>query len=167
MPPKPGLTRHPTGILVLEVCPDDKASDAPAEVTATPEAIPDAPAEGVANANGSTGLLAAIATDWLAHLKATGTSASTLASYEADLGYATSHFGSMDHPGMWTESDIATFEASAKVTCTKSGKPKAKPTIMKTCRVLRLAVTWAFETKRIKSTPYAYKGRVTSIPSGK
>ena len=107
-----------------------------------------------------TGVLEQIGNDWLEHLNASGTSASTLASYAADFGNAKKHFGSMDAPNLWTEHDITGYENAMSVTHTRSGKPKAMPTIMKTRRVLRMALTWAFETRRISSIPYATKGRI-------
>ena len=107
-----------------------------------------------------TGVLEQIGNDWLEHLKTTGTSASTLASYAADFANAKTHFGSMDNPAMWVEDDIARYENATSVTHTKSGKPKAMPTIMKTRRVLRMALTWAFGTGRLASLPYACKGRI-------
>ena len=163
-----------TPSIVLEVLPDksnapmpwDPPSKTAIETPTTPIDEPDAIREEdcsrivMVHVLKGTGVLEQIGNDWLEHLNASGTSASTLASYAADFANAKTHFGSMDNPGMWVEDDIARYENATSVTHTKSGKAKAMPTIMKTRRVLRMALTWAFETRRISSIPYATKGRI-------
>lgn len=131
-----------SGIRVVEDTPTT-----PQALTIEPEAAP-APA-------GATGRLAEIKAAWIDHLRTSGTSESTCLSYQNDLAVAEKHFGSMDNPGWWTTDDVAKFEASDGVITTKSGRPKAMPTVLKTRRVLRLAVAWAFATGLIASSPYA------------
>ena len=53
-----------------------------------------------------------------------------------------------------TEKQIAKFNASDLVTKKKNGKGKAQPTVLKTRRALRLALTWAESRKLIAKAPY-------------
>ncbi len=48
---------------------------------------------------------------------------------------------------------MAIYFASDRVTKLRTGKPKAKPSVDKTRRVLRLALVWAAEKKLIKAAP--------------
>ena len=48
---------------------------------------------------------------------------------------------------------MATYYGSKPVTKLRSGKSKAKPSIDKTRRVIRLALVWAVEKKLLKAAP--------------
>ncbi len=94
---------------------------------------------------------------WLDHMRGLGKSQATVASYAGDLEIATKHFG--DGAVIPTADEVRAYEESEAVTRTRTGKPKAKPTILKTRRALRLAVTWAKGAGIIDASPYAAGGR--------
>jgi hypothetical protein len=112
-----------------------------------------APAKGKATPPAPAGSLRAIGNGWLDHMKAKGSAPSTLSSYAADLDVAHEFFGDAKATEV-TADQIAKFEVSKGVVKKASGKPKAKPTILKTRRALRLALTWAVEKKLLKAAPY-------------
>ena len=56
-----------------------------------------------------------------------------------------------------TEQKVTAFFESDIVTKTRTGKPKARPTIAKTRRVLRMTLTWAHEHKLIATVPVPEK----------
>jgi hypothetical protein len=111
--------KRPSGIRVIEDTPET-----PQALAVNPEA-----SETSQTPSGATGRLAAIKTAWIEHLRAQGTSESTCLSYQNDLAVAEKHFGSMDNPGWWTVDDVTKFEGSVGVVTTKSGGPKAMPTV--------------------------------------
>jgi hypothetical protein len=85
-----------------------------------------------------------------------GKSGGTIWSYGMELQAAQAELGADTLVGMLTPEDIRKFETSKRVNkLAKSGKPKAEPSVAKTKRVLRLAVTWAAETGLIAANPYA------------
>ncbi len=98
-------------------------------------------------------ILADVAAGFLAHLEKRGKTASTIASYRADLGIALRHFGPETKITNITVKQVGAFNASAAVTKTRAGKAKAKPGVDKTRRVLRLALVWAADTGLIKKAP--------------
>ena len=97
--------------------------------------------------------LAEVADGFLAHLDRRGKTASTIASYRADLGIALRHFGPKTKATDITAKHVAAFNACAAVTKTRAGKAKAKPGVEKTRRVLRLGLVWAAEAGLIKNAP--------------
>ena len=98
-------------------------------------------------------ILADVADGFLAHLEKRGKTASTIASYRADLGIALRHFGPETKAAGITAKQVETFNASAAVTKTRAGKAKAKPGVDKTRRVLRLALVWAADAGLINKAP--------------
>jgi hypothetical protein len=114
---------------------------------AKPPKAPESPAA-------TPGSLRAIGNGWLGSLRAAGHTPSTISSYGNDLEIAYEHLGADTAAGTLTEKQIAGFNASKGVTKKANGKPKAQPTILKTRRALRLALTWAAETKLIAKAPY-------------
>ena len=76
--------------------------------------------------------------------------AETKANVDGDLMLALEHFGAATPVDTLTTNQIAAFFASDLVTRTKKGTAKARPTILKTRRVLRLALTWAVETNLVE-----------------
>jgi hypothetical protein len=99
----------------------------------------------------------AVGMGWLESLRAAGHSPATTSSYENDLAVAYEHFGTDAPASEINEEQIATFNASEGVTRTKTGKPKAKPTILKTQRAFRLALVWAERAGVIAKAPFAEK----------
>ncbi len=102
--------------------------------------------------------LKAIADGWLSDMRARGKTPATVKSYEGDLALAMKFFDASRVAGAITSEEIAAYEASEIVTKTKSGKGKAMPTVLKTCRALRLALAWAQKAGVIVSLPYATAG---------
>jgi hypothetical protein len=173
--PEPTVATKPE---VPEFAKRAAARDTVAEMAAVPEVAPvaepahetpaptkkgRAPTAAKAKATGKTakaepaappGSLRAIGNGWLDHMKAKGSSASTLSSYAADLDVAHAFFGEVKAAEV-TADQIKKFESSKGVTKKRNGKPRAMPTILKTRRALRLALTWAAEKKLLKGTPYS------------
>jgi hypothetical protein len=100
------------------------------------------------------GSLRAIGDTWLEVLRADGHTPATVSSYANDLGIAYEHLGGNTPADEITVKQIAAFNASKGVVKTRTGRAKAQPTILKTRRALRLALTWAEETKLLKKAPY-------------
>jgi hypothetical protein len=100
------------------------------------------------------GSLRAVGAAWIDSLRADGHSVSTVASYGNDLGVAYEVLGADIAAEGITAKQIAAFDRCKAVLTKRNGKPKAQPTILKTRRALRLALTWAVETKLIKQAPY-------------
>ena len=97
--------------------------------------------------------LADVVTGYLAHLEAKGTAMMTRASYDADLKVALGALGEKTKLTALTARKVQNFFESDVVTKTKIGKAKAKPTIDKTRRVLRLALVWGAEQGWITEAP--------------
>jgi hypothetical protein len=118
----------------------------------TPKAAKPKPASKAPAA--APGSLRAIGDGWLESLRAAGHTPSTVSSYGNDLAIAYEHLGADTVAATITEKQIAGFNASKGVVKKDNGKPKAQPTILKTRRALRLALTWAADEKLIKRAPY-------------
>lgn len=117
-----------------------KATKRPTRNTGADRANSDAkPADGALT-------LADLADRYLKHMEAAGKSRGTVFSYSLDLGLAIKHFGEKTNVASLTPKKVQNFYDSDLVTKTRTGKGKAKPTILKARRVLRLALTWAAET---------------------
>jgi hypothetical protein len=101
----------------------------------------------------SSPTLANVADGYLADLEKHGKSASTITSYRIDLGVALRHFGPETKAAGITQKQVETFNTSAAVTKTRAGKAKAKPGVLKTRRVLRLALVWAADAGLIEKAP--------------
>ena len=104
--------------------------------------VPQLPRPPIATESPTT--LQAIAARWLDHMRGLDKTPATVASYEGDLAIATAFFG--EGSEVPTKEQIAAFEVSDGVMKTRKGRAKANPTILKTRRALRLALTWAAET---------------------
>ncbi len=136
-------------------------TEPPAEVNGTPPSENHAPEAAFGTVpelptpNDGPATLKTIADRWLNDMRARGKTPSTVASYLGDLGLAMKFFEASRVARSITADDIAAFEASDLVTKTKKGKSKAQPTILKSRRAFRLAMTWARETGVITTTPYA------------
>ena len=79
--------------------------------------------------------------------------AGTARSYGQDLQTAVTHFGAGTDVNALTAAKVAAYFEADVVMKKKSGKPKAKPTFLKTQRVLRLALVWAAEAGLIENAP--------------
>jgi hypothetical protein len=174
LPPKPAGRKRkpePTVATKTEVPAWAKraaAHDTAAEMAAVPEAAPEAEAPPTpkrrraakpeptpaAAATAKAGSLRAIGNGWIEAIRANGASVSTVSSYSNDLEVAYGFLDGDAPAGGITEKQIASFDKCKAVLTKKNGKPKAQPTILKTRRALRLALTWAAEAKLIKSAPY-------------
>ena len=100
----------------------------------------------------ATSTLKEIAARWLDHMRGLDKTPATVASYEGDLAIATAFFG--EGSEVPTKEQIAAFEVSDGVMKTRKGRAKANPTILKTRRALRLAITWAHASGLITTNPY-------------
>ncbi len=105
--------------------------------------------------------LAELSGGYLAHLEAKGTSIMTRASYAADLAVAIKALGEKTRISTLTARKVGNYFESDAVVKTRTGKAKAMPTVLKTRRVLRLALVWAQEQGWIDEAPVpeAYQRR--------
>ena len=97
--------------------------------------------------------LAMLAGQFLEHLERQDKSHGTLFSYGIELKTACKELGGDTLIASLTPEQVAAYFESPRVTLLKSGKPKAKPSIDKTRRVLRLALVWAVEQGWLESAP--------------
>ncbi len=112
--------------------------------------------------------LADLAGAYLAALEARGTSIMTRASYENDLKLALRELGEKTKVSAVTARKVQNFFESDVVTKTKGGKAKAQPTVLKTRRVLRMALCWAQEQGWITEAPIpeAYQRKMSTKKDG-
>jgi hypothetical protein len=97
--------------------------------------------------------LAELAERYLEHLEAEDRSHGTLFSYGIELRTACKELGGDTPLASLTPEQVAAYYDSPRVTRLKSGKPKAKPSVDKTRRVLRLALVWAAEQAWLATAP--------------
>ena len=90
---------------------------------------------------------------YLKNLEEAGKGRGTVFGYSVDLALATKHFGAETLIGTITEDPVAAFFGSDLVTKKRTGSPKAQPTILKTRRAFRLALTWAKEQGYVAELP--------------
>jgi site-specific recombinase XerD len=96
---------------------------------------------------------------YLESLKAARKSESTINAYAADLDLATEVLGAETPIAAITPADVERFNESEPVLRTKSGRDKAQPTIDRSRRVLRLALTFAEQQGAIDAAPIEAKTR--------
>jgi site-specific recombinase XerD len=106
-----------------------------------------------------TWTLTETALTYLESLKAARKSESTINAYAADLDLATEVLGAETPIAALTPADVERFNASQQVTTTKSGRAKAQPTIDRSRRVFRLALTFAEQQGAIEAVPIEAKPR--------
>ena len=111
-----------------------------------------APATKPAN-RGKSPTLREVADAYLQHMEASGKSPGTVHSYSMELKLACTALGEKAKVKSLTAKQVAEYFESDAVMKTRTGKTKAKPSIDKTRRVLRLALVWAAETGRIPTAP--------------
>jgi hypothetical protein len=100
-----------------------------------------------------TATLADIAAGYLAHMEEAGKSEGTTSSYRMELKTAMDELGETTPVADITVQRVQEYFDSRRVTKLRSGKNKAKPSVDKTRRVLRLALCWAAERGIIEKAP--------------
>jgi len=99
------------------------------------------------------GTLTDVATGYLTWMEEQGKSEGTISSYRMELRTALDELGAETPVADLTPDRVGEFFDCARVTKLRSGKAKAKPSIDKTRRVLRLALVWAVEAGLIEKAP--------------
>ena len=90
---------------------------------------------------------------YLAHLKTQGKKERTLYTYGRDFLQIEAHFGADRKLNTILPQHQGKFFKSDELLKLPDGKPRAKPTVDKTKRVLRMFLVWAKETGRIDKLP--------------
>ena len=94
------------------------------------------------------------AQDYLEHLKQQGKSENTLYTYGMDLKQMEAHFGADRKLDKILPAHVGRFLKSDELLkIPKSGRKRAKPTVEKTIRVMRMFFLWAVETGRLEKAP--------------
>ena len=139
--------------------PIEPASDAQPETATATEPAPETPAPKKTKPKkkkaGTPGpaTLADVAAGYLAHMEEAGKSDGTISSYRMELKTAADELGEETPIAEITPEKVAEYFACRRVTKLRSGKNKAKPSIDKTRRVLRLALVWAEERGIVAKAP--------------
>jgi hypothetical protein len=102
---------------------------------------------------GTTLTLEDLAAKYLEHLEVSGKSNGTLFSYKLELITALDEIGKDTKLADLTPARVLEFFTSDRVMKTRSGVAKARPTFLKTQRVLRLALQWAQDSGLIVQAP--------------
>ncbi|MBU2483413.1 MAG: hypothetical protein KJ760_20195 [Proteobacteria bacterium] len=90
---------------------------------------------------------------YLKHLKTQGKKEATLFTYARDIQQIETFFGADRKLSAILPAHIGRFFKSDALLKLPSGKSRAKPTVEKTMRVLRMFLIWAKETGRIDKLP--------------
>ena len=90
---------------------------------------------------------------YLAHLKTQGKKERTLYTYGKDFEQIEAHFGADRKLNTILPQHVGKFFKSDDLLKLPDGKPRAKPTVDKTMRVMRMFLVWAKETGRINKLP--------------
>jgi len=101
----------------------------------------------------STMTIAELAEGYLTNLEVIGKGRGTVFSYSIELKAAMRTLGTDTKVCKLTTKKVKDYFESDQVTKTRNGTPKAKPTVDKTRRVLRLALAWAEEQGIIEKAP--------------
>ena len=97
--------------------------------------------------------LAELAEGFLRHLAQAGKSLGTQFAYRLELKTALEELGAETALSTLTPDAVERYFESERVTRTRGGREKARPTIDKTRRVLRLAFSWAKEQGFLAELP--------------
>ncbi len=97
--------------------------------------------------------IAAMSEGFLRHLEDIGKSSGTIFSYRLELQTAISELGAETPIASLTANRVQKYFESDRVMKKRSGKPKARPTFLKTQRVLRLALGWAQAAGLVEKAP--------------
>ena len=106
-----------------------------------------------AAAPSGTATLADVAAGYLAHMESEGKSDGTISSYRMELKTAAAELGEETPIADLTPERVQVFFDCKRVTKLRSGKNKAKPSVDKTRRVLRLALVWAADSGILAKAP--------------
>jgi hypothetical protein len=90
---------------------------------------------------------------YIAHLEEVGKSQGTAFSYRLELTTALDELGRETKLGDLTATRVLKYFTSDRVMKTRTGVAKARPTFLKTQRVLRLALVWAAESGLVEKAP--------------
>jgi hypothetical protein len=90
---------------------------------------------------------------YIAHLEEVGKSAGTTFSYRLELTTALDELGKDTPVSTLTPTRVLEYFTSDRVMKTRTGIAKARPTFLKTQRVLRLALVWAQDAGLIEKAP--------------
>ena len=101
----------------------------------------------------TTATLHAAAQGYLEHLREAGKKERTIYTYAKDLGQIEAFFGADKPLAAIRTPQVGKFLKSDALLKLASGKERAKPTVDKTVRVLRMFLVWAKESGRIASLP--------------
>lgn len=107
----------------------------------------------------TTWSLTECAVSYLERLRTERKSESTIGAYSADLDLAVEVLGGETDIAKIDLDAVHRFNESTQVTTTKSGRPKADPTIQRSRRVLRLALQHAEREGVIEAAPIEPKKR--------
>jgi hypothetical protein len=94
-----------------------------------------------------------LAGKYLQHLEDAGKSNGTLFSYKLELVTALDEIGRETKLADLTPTRVLEYFNSDRVMKTRTGVQKARPTYLKTQRVLRLALQWAQDAGLVESAP--------------
>jgi hypothetical protein len=94
-----------------------------------------------------------LAAKYLQHLEDAGKSNGTLFSYKLELITALDELGKDSKLADLTPTRVLEYFVSDRVTRTRAGVQKAKPTVDKCRRVLRMALVWAQDAGLIDEAP--------------
>jgi hypothetical protein len=94
-----------------------------------------------------------LAGKYLQHLEDAGKSNGTLFSYKLELVTALDEIGKDTKLADLTPTRVLEYFNSDRVMKTRTGVQKARPTFLKTQRVLRLALQWAQDAGLVESAP--------------
>jgi hypothetical protein len=94
-----------------------------------------------------------LADQYTRELERAGKSPGTVFSYRMEMEVALAQLGAETAVASITTKQVQSYFASDAVNKTRTGRGKAQPTILKTQRVLRLALAWAAEKRLIAKSP--------------
>ena len=94
-----------------------------------------------------------LCTRYIQHLDEAGKSQGTQLSYRLELVTALDELGKDTPLSSLTPARVLEYFTSDRVMKTRTGVAKARPTYLKTQRVLRLALVWAQETGLVEKAP--------------
>ena len=140
--------------VAVESAPEVIATDAPSPATETPAPEPRKKKSKVKDAAPTTSMtIEDLAAKFLEHLEVTGKSNGTLFSYKLELVTALDELGKDTLLATLTPARVLEYFTCDRVMKTRTGVQKARPTFLKTQRVLRLALVWAQGSGLIVKAP--------------
>lgn len=152
-------TAAPAKQVANETGPTPEATEAPTIPISTQDDSPTTQESGAHDDfDGRAAALPALTTTdlkagYLAHIEVAGHTPLTRDSYGRDLDIAVAYFAPTRQVATITEAEVAAFNVCDLVLNKPKGGAKAMPTILKTRRVLRLALVWAAGAGLIAAAP--------------